>query len=60
VTKFAISRKFENKKGKTITTRPNIPRLVTPLTLQVSDGKGGMGEGGGGGGGKRRRRGLKR
>ena len=60
VTKFAISRKFENKKGKTITKRPNIQRLVTPLTLQVSDGKGGMGEGGGGGGGKRRRRGLKR
>ena len=49
VTKFAISRKFENKKGKTIVKRPNIQRLVTPLTLQVRDWKGGKGEGGGGG-----------
>ncbi|GAB5032721.1 40s ribosomal protein s6 [Nannochloropsis oceanica] len=34
VTKFAISRTFENKKGKTVTKRPSIQRLVTPLTLQ--------------------------
>lgn len=35
LTKYVIARKFENKKGKTITKRPKIQRLVTPLTLQV-------------------------
>ena len=35
VTKYAITRKFENKKGKTVTKKPKIQRLVTPLTLQV-------------------------
>jgi hypothetical protein len=35
VTKYVIARKFENKKGKTVTKRPKIQRLVTPLTLQV-------------------------
>ena len=55
VTKFAISRKFENKKGKTITKRPNIQRLVTPLTLQVRDGNRGRGERGGGGRRKEKR-----
>ncbi|CAM9579086.1 unnamed protein product, partial [Choristocarpus tenellus] len=33
VTKYAIARKFE-KKGKTVTKRPNIQRLVTPIRLQ--------------------------
>lgn len=35
LTKYVIARKFENKKGKTVTKRPKIQRLVTPLTLQV-------------------------
>lgn len=35
VTKYVIARKFENKKGKSITKRPKIQRLVTPLTVQV-------------------------
>lgn len=34
VRKFVISRTFENKKGKTVTKRPKIQRLVTPVTLQ--------------------------
>eukprot|EP01038_Epipyxis_sp_PR26KG_P009287 gene9287-12514_t len=34
VKKFVISRTFENKKGKKVTKRPNIQRLVTPVTLQ--------------------------
>ena len=33
VRKFVISRTFENKKGKSITKRPKIQRLVTPVTL---------------------------
>jgi small subunit ribosomal protein S6e len=33
-TKFVISRKFENKKGKTVTKRPKIQRLITPQVLQ--------------------------
>jgi small subunit ribosomal protein S6e len=33
VRKFVIARKFENKKGKTVTKRPKIQRLVTPVTL---------------------------
>lgn len=37
MTKYTIARKFENKKGQTVVKRPNIQRLVTPLTLQVSD-----------------------
>lgn len=32
VTKYVIARKFE-KKGKTVTKRPKIQRLVTPVTL---------------------------
>lgn len=56
VTKFAISRTFENKKGKTVTKRPSIQRLVTPLTLQVRDWDGEREEQGGGreGGGLKR------
>jgi len=34
VRKFVITRKFENKKGKSIQKRPNIQRLVTPVTLK--------------------------
>ena len=34
VRKFVITRKFENKKGKTIEKRCKIQRLVTPVTLQ--------------------------
>lgn len=34
VRKFVISRTFTNKKGITVTKRPKIQRLVTPLTLQ--------------------------
>ncbi len=34
VRKYVITRKFENKKGKEVTKRPNIQRLVTPITLQ--------------------------
>lgn len=34
VRKFVISRTFENKKGRTITKRPKIQRLVTPVTLR--------------------------
>ncbi len=34
VRKYVITRKFENKKGKEVTKRPKIQRLVTPLTLQ--------------------------
>jgi small subunit ribosomal protein S6e len=34
VRKFAIARTFTDKKGKTVTKRPKIQRLVTPLTLQ--------------------------
>lgn len=33
VRKFVITRKFENKKGKTIQKRCKIQRLVTPVTL---------------------------
>ncbi|CAN0472319.1 unnamed protein product, partial [Discosporangium mesarthrocarpum] len=33
VRKYVITRKFE-KKGKTVTKRPNIQRLVTPIRLQ--------------------------
>jgi small subunit ribosomal protein S6e len=33
VRKYVITRTFE-KKGKTVTKRPNIQRLVTPVTLQ--------------------------
>ncbi|CAM9295214.1 unnamed protein product [Ectocarpus sp. 4 AP-2014] len=33
VRKYVIARKFE-KKGKTITKRPNIQRLITPIRLQ--------------------------
>ena len=33
VRKFVIARKFENKKGKSVTKRPKIQRLVTPITL---------------------------
>jgi hypothetical protein len=33
VRKHVIARKFENKKGKTITKRPKIQRLVTPVVL---------------------------
>jgi small subunit ribosomal protein S6e len=34
VRKFVIARTFTNKKGITVTKRPKIQRLVTPLTLQ--------------------------
>jgi small subunit ribosomal protein S6e len=34
VRKFAIARKYTDKKGKAVTKRPKIQRLVTPLTLQ--------------------------
>jgi small subunit ribosomal protein S6e len=34
VRKYAISRTFTNKKGKTVRKSPKIQRLVTPLTLQ--------------------------
>jgi len=34
VRKFAIARTFENKKGKTVTKRTKIQRLVTPVTLR--------------------------
>lgn len=34
VRKFVISREAKSKKGKTSVKRPNIQRLVTPLTLQ--------------------------
>ena len=34
VRKYVISRKFENKKGKTVTKSPKIQRLITPLMLQ--------------------------
>lgn len=34
VRKFVITRKFENKKGKTVQKRCKIQRLVTPITLQ--------------------------
>jgi ribosomal protein S6E (S10) len=30
---YVIARKFENKKGKAVTKRPKIQRLVTPITL---------------------------
>ncbi len=33
VRKHVIARKFENKKGKTVTKRPKIQRLVTPVVL---------------------------
>jgi ribosomal protein S6E (S10) len=32
--KFVIARKFENKKGKTVTKRVKIQRLITPVRLQ--------------------------
>jgi hypothetical protein len=32
--KFVIARKFENKAGKTVTKRPKIQRLITPVRLQ--------------------------
>lgn len=32
--KYVIARKFENKKGKTITKAPKIQRLITPVMLQ--------------------------
>lgn len=31
--KYVIARKFE-KKGKTVTKRPNIQRLITPIRIQ--------------------------
>lgn len=34
VRKFVIARKFENKKGKTVTKRCKIQRLVTPVTVR--------------------------
>ena len=34
VRKKVVARTFTNKKGKTITKRPKIQRLVTPVTLQ--------------------------
>lgn len=34
VKKFVIARKFENKKGKSVTKRVKIQRLVTPVVLQ--------------------------
>jgi len=34
VRKFVISRKFENKKGKSVVKRCKIQRLVTPITIQ--------------------------
>ena len=34
VRKFVIARTFENKKGKTVTKRVKIQRLVTPVTLK--------------------------
>ena len=34
VRKFVIARTFENKKGKTVTERVKIQRLVTPVTLK--------------------------
>jgi small subunit ribosomal protein S6e len=34
VRKFVITREFTNKKGKKVQKRPNIQRLVTPVTLQ--------------------------
>lgn len=33
VRKYVIARKFE-KKGKTVTKRPNIQRLITPIRIQ--------------------------
>lgn len=33
IRKYVIARTFENKKGKTVTKRPKIQRLVTPVTL---------------------------
>jgi hypothetical protein len=33
VRKYVIARTFENKKGKNVTKRPKIQRLVTPVTL---------------------------
>lgn len=33
VRKYVIARKFE-KKGKTVTKRPHIQRLITPIRLQ--------------------------
>jgi len=39
VTKFVITRKFENKKGKTITKRPNIQRLVTPVVRKRKEAR---------------------
>lgn len=34
VRKFVITRKYTNKKGKEISKRPNIQRLITPVTLK--------------------------
>ena len=34
VRKYVIARTFENKKGKTVTKRPKIQRLVTPVTVR--------------------------
>jgi len=34
VRKFVIARKFDNKKGKSVTKRCKIQRLVTPVTVQ--------------------------
>ena len=34
VKKYVIARKFDNKKGKSVTKRPKIQRLVTPVVLQ--------------------------
>jgi ribosomal protein S6E (S10) len=34
VRKYVISRTYTNKKGVTVTKRPKVQRLVTPLTLQ--------------------------
>jgi len=34
VRKYVVARKFENKKGKSITKAPKIQRLITPICLQ--------------------------
>mmetsp|Transcript_28166 Transcript_28166/g.38728 ORF Transcript_28166/g.38728 Transcript_28166/m.38728 type:complete len:243 (+) Transcript_28166:74-802(+) len=34
IKKFVLARKFENKKGKTVTKRPKIQRLITPVVLR--------------------------
>jgi len=34
IKKFILARKFDNKKGKTVTKRPKIQRLITPVVLR--------------------------